>query len=233
MPILAFDVDGTITGARQPIDDSILKVLHTLCDTHRVWLVTGSDEPKCRQQVGSLFDLVEAAFCCAGAEKWSGRELVSAIDWAPPVQLLLDLLQALDDCEYDELTGAHFDVRTGMINLSIPGRRATQAQRDRFNEWDKKTQLRKRIAEEINYKHPQAHATLGGKTGIDITERGRGKHAVLKYADDDVWFWCDEGRSGGNDYSLVQELEQRKGSRVFHTTGWQDTYHQLKEVFNI
>lgn len=231
--ILAFDVDGTLTDARKPIDPVMLSAMLTLCTVHRVWLVTGSDEPKCREQVGSLFNAVERVYCCAGAEMWAGNTLIKSSPWNPPAQLIVDLFSALQESGYDEFTGDHIEIRTGMVNLSIPGRKATQAQRDRFNAWDVKTGVRRKIANYINSTYDQVHATLGGKTGIDVTERGRGKHVILSDDYDDMWFWCDEGKPGGNDYSLVEELLLADRDRVFHTSGWQDTYHQLKEIFDI
>ena len=233
MAILAFDVDGTITDARRPIEQKMLEMMLTLASRETVWLVTGSDEPKCREQVGSLFGAVDRVYCCAGAEMWMGGSLVKSTPWNPPVQLIVDLFKALYDSGYDTLTGNHVEIRTGMVNLSIPGRNATQAQRDRFTAWDEKTGVRRKIADEINRRYKNVHATLGGKTGVDVTERGRGKHVVLPDADEKVWFWCDEGKPGGNDYSLVQELQLSGRDRVFHTSGWQDTYHQLKEIFDI
>lgn len=231
MAILAFDVDGTLTDARKPIDPSILTVMLSLCETHKVWLVTGSDEPKCREQVGSLFTAVGRAYCCSGAELWVDGLKIKSNDWNPPVQLIIDLFTALEYSEYPEQTGSHVEIRTGMVNLSIPGRKATQAQRDQFTAWDEKTNYRRKVANQINLKYPNVHATIGGKTGIDVTERGRGKHTILADADDAVWFWGDECRNGGNDYTLAQQLELDRRNKVFHTTGWQDTYHQLRELF--
>ena len=232
MAILAFDVDGTLTDARSPIDQTMLSAMLKLCTLHRVWLGTGSDEPKCREQLGSLFDEVEVAFCCAGAERWISGTLVSQKEWNPPFQLIADLTHSLEASGYEEKSGSHIEIRTGMVNLSIPGRNATQEQRHRFTEWDEKNYTRRKIANYINDKYPQVHATLGGKTGIDVTERGRGKHVILPYSDDNVWFWGDECRNGGNDQSLAQELTW-PGDRVFHTSGWRDTYHQLMELFEI
>lgn len=234
MTILAFDVDGTLTDPRKPIDQSMLNLMLKLVQTHRVWLVTGSDEPKCREQVGSLFLQAERVYCCAGAELWMNGIKTKYTDWNPPVQLIIDLFSALEASDYPDKTGKHVEIRTGMVNLSIPGRNATQVQREQFTAWDEKTGVRRRIADEINRKYPKAHATLGGKTGIDITEKGRGKHTILVDTDDSVWFWGDECRAGGNDYSLAQELSVSSFSqdRIFHTTGWQDTYHQLRELFD-
>lgn len=233
MAILAFDVDGTITDARRPIDPKMLEVLLNLANREIVWLVTGSDEPKCREQVGPLFDAVERVYCCAGAELWIGSKLESYASWDIPVPLIEDLYSALKSSEYEEQTGAHVEIRTGMINLSIPGRRATQAQRERFTAWDEKTGTRRRIADEINRRYPNVHATLGGKTGIDVTERGRGKHVILEDSWFNMWFWGDECRPGGNDHSLAEALLLDNKNRVFHTRGWQDTYHQLREIFDL
>jgi len=233
MTILAFDVDGTITDPRRPIEGIMLDLMLNLCSIYKVWLVTGSDEPKCREQIGSeLFNAVGRVYCCAGAERWSGTSLVSSNGWNPPVQLIVDLFSAIDEIGYEHKTGKHVEIRTGMVNLSIPGRNASQDQRDQFTAWDQKTGTRRRIANELNRKYPQVHATLGGKTGVDITERGRGKHVIIADAQEPIWFWGDECRTGGNDCSLAESLT-RPGDRVFHTTGWQDTYHQLKEIMSV
>lgn len=229
MPILVFDVDSTITDARKPINKPMLDLMLGLADTYQVWLVTGSDEPKCRDQIGILFNSVDRVYCCAGAELWMEGALVRSTPWNPPVQLIIDLFSALDDSGYDEKVGNHVEIRTGMVNLSIPGRKASQAQRDRFIAWDDKTGTRKKIVKQLHALHPEVHVTIGGKTGIDITKKGYGKHVIVQDTDEPIWFWGDECGPGGNDESLALALV-RPGDKVFKTTGWQDTYSQLMKI---
>jgi phosphomannomutase len=229
--ILAFDVDGTLTDARQPIDPKMLDAMLSLCETHEVWIVTGSDKPKCQEQLGPLWDAVARGYCCAGAELWIQDELIRAKSWNPPVQLIIDLFSALHESGYTELCGKHVEVRTGMVNLSIPGRQASVSQRDAFADWDQKTNTRKHIASQIKRLYPSLSTTLGGKTSIDITPAGWGKHVVLEDANQPVWFWGDECKPGGNDASLAEAIRSTSRGRVFETRNWQDTYHQISEVF--
>ena len=49
--IFVFDVDGTLTPARQPMDKAFEEVFAKLVETEDVYLVSGSDIAKIRQQV--------------------------------------------------------------------------------------------------------------------------------------------------------------------------------------
>lgn len=229
--ILAFDVDSTLTPARQPISVKMLELLLNLCSIYEVWVVTGSDEPKCRDQIKDLFNAASRVYCCSGAELWVQGRLIKSHNWSPPSDLVCDLFSALSDSGYTELTGDHLEFRTGMVNLSIPGRNATPSQRARFTAWDAKTKLRRKMVQQIHEKYPLVHATIGGKTGIDITEKGRGKHVILQDTDKPIWFWGDECGPGGNDETLANSLT-RPGDRVFITNSWETTYNQLYELFN-
>ena len=47
-----FDIDGTLTLSRQPIDTSFQAFMIVFCCKHPVYLVTGSDRQKTIDQVG-------------------------------------------------------------------------------------------------------------------------------------------------------------------------------------
>lgn len=49
--IYLFDVDGTLTPARQPMDGSLQDFFAQFCDKFQVHLITGSDRPKLDEQV--------------------------------------------------------------------------------------------------------------------------------------------------------------------------------------
>ena len=52
MKALLFDMDGTITDARQPISDDVLDCLKKIDSSKKLFLVTGSDMSKIEEQIG-------------------------------------------------------------------------------------------------------------------------------------------------------------------------------------
>ena len=44
--IYIFDIDGTLTPSRNPIDKEFKKQFINFCKYNKVWLVTGSDKDK-------------------------------------------------------------------------------------------------------------------------------------------------------------------------------------------
>jgi hydroxymethylpyrimidine pyrophosphatase-like HAD family hydrolase len=61
-PVYLFDVDRTLTEARQPISPGMLEALRGLQTRGVVGIVSGSDEKKIREQVGSYFEEADWTF---------------------------------------------------------------------------------------------------------------------------------------------------------------------------
>ena len=47
-----FDVDGTLTDARKPIDSDFKEFMFRFIERHHCAIVTGSDRPKTVEQIG-------------------------------------------------------------------------------------------------------------------------------------------------------------------------------------
>lgn len=228
--ILCFDMDGTLTESRQPIDYAMEKKLQEfIAEGHRVWIVTGSTEPRCREQLRSLFHLAEKVFCCSGAEEWIRGQLVNKDTWSPDIGLVFDLYTFLDKCDFPHKTGKHIDIRSGMVNFSITGQNASQEVRDAFQSYDRKYDYRRELVWDIQDKYPDLHVTRGGTTSIDICPVGGGKQSILKYFDDEVWFFCDEASEDGNDFILAQCIIMQ-GGKVYHVRHPDQTYDWLEEL---
>ena len=86
---LVFDVDGTITPSRQPIDPEHKEKLMSLAETVDIYILTGSDFPKTQEQLGDLTKVVKGCYQCAGNELWVKDKLVqSAPEFKMPKMML-------------------------------------------------------------------------------------------------------------------------------------------------
>ena len=230
MTSFVFDVDGTLTDARQKIDPEFEKFMMQFTRMHTCFICTGSDRPKTLEQIGQLLtDNFEAAFHCSGNHIYQqGREIYKS-DWQISDQEYWFLEDELKQANYKEKTGNHIEKRIGMVNFSVVGRNANLEQRKRYAIWDKKTNTRNKIAERYNdmFGH-KSQAVVGGDTSIDIFKLGGDKSQVKKLIDDDIVFFGDKCFPGGNDYALSQIAEK------FYQidNGWQQTFEILKNEYH-
>ena len=69
--VLVFDVDGTLTASRRPMDGAFAAFFRQLVERYPIYLVTGSDWGKlCEQVPGDIREGVRGVFCCSGNELW-------------------------------------------------------------------------------------------------------------------------------------------------------------------
>ena len=70
---LLFDMDGTLTDARQPVTQDVLETLSNTRAGIKRYLVTGSDFSKVEEQMGNdnLLGLFERVYACNGTRVWN------------------------------------------------------------------------------------------------------------------------------------------------------------------
>ena len=70
---LLFDMDGTLTDAREPISQDVLEALKSVPNSIKKYLVTGSDMVKIEEQISNdnLLQLFERVFSCNGTRVWN------------------------------------------------------------------------------------------------------------------------------------------------------------------
>jgi phosphomannomutase len=228
-----FDVDGTLTPSRGRIDPEFHDFFLDFCRRFIVYIVTGSDIDKTREQIGDeILNTVTISFQCAGNSNWAaGRKLYEYI-WEPPSDLISFLKEKLIESRYKPKTGNHIDNRDGMINFSVVGRNATIQDRHLYRQWDEHKRERKNIAREIMDKFPNIQAQVAGETGIDIYEVGRDKAQVAEWIQHPILFFGDKMQIGGNDYPLMKRLETYPKSKSIQVKDWKDTYRYLQAVTN-
>jgi len=231
---LVFDVDGTLTPSRQKIDPKHAEIILNLAKTVDIYILTGSDFPKTKEQLGEITKAVKGCYQCAGNELWVNDELVqSAPQFDMPKMMLAWCKQKMEESKFPHRTGKkHVDLRAGMMNFSIIGRGCTKKQRQNYIDHDNKTDEREALAKEFNELFHTYSAQIAGETGIDICENGRDKGQVYKPLEEmynSIIFFGDDTQDGGNDYPFAMKI-QSFPHRCFHVTGPEDTFETLEGI---
>ena len=226
MTSFVFDVDGTLTDSRKPIDKKFEEYMLEFTKMHTCYICTGSDRKKTVEQIGEkLTNQFKLAFHCSGNVVYSKGKEISRNPWALSNKELEFLQQALDNTYYPEKTGNHIEERIGTASFSIVGRNATHEQRQRYVIWDNETKSREIIAEQFNSLFPKSKAVVGGETSIDIFKLGHDKSQIKQQIDDDIIYFGDKCFPGGNDYVISSICD--KYYQI--DNGWQDTFKILKK----
>lgn len=225
-----FDVDGTLTNARETIDPVFEEFMYDFLRNNVCYICTGSDRPKTIEQIGekltNSFDLV---FHCSGNHVYKGTEEYERNNWQLTSEQYYFLEDALSKIDYPEKTGNHIEQRTGTANFSICGRNANFEQRQRYVQWEKENKARNTVSEEFNKLFGnEAEALVAGETSIDIFKAGHNKGQALNHIKGNVVFFGDKCFPGGNDWDIA------KRSDVYHQidNGWKQTFEILKKQYH-
>jgi len=228
--VYIFDVDGTLTPSRQPMDKDFKFWFLTFIETHRVCLASGSDYIKTLEQVGTdVCDKVEAVYSCNGNDIWEHGSNMFRSNWVVPGELEQFLWTLLQHSEYTTRTGNHIERRPGQLNFSIVGRNANNKERYDYVQWDEAKHERRELAGLIKYKFPDLYAVVGGEISIDIGPNNTDKRQIATYflPDEYIMFFGDKTESGGNDYPLAQSIVKYNQGITIPVRNWKDTWKYL------
>jgi len=231
--IYIFDIDGTLTPSRLPINEDFKKQFLNFCNQKKVWLITGSDKSKTVEQIGEeVWNKVDRAYQCCGNQVWSKGELLRQNDWDMPIELRYLLEQFLVRSSFPIRSGNHIEERMGLVNFSVVGRDCSQVEREYYYEWDRERSERLEFAEEIKDKFSGIDASVGGQISIDIHPMGGDKSQILNDIDGQFTFFGDKLEEGGNDYPVLLENNKRglEGNEFFQVESWKDTKNLLYSI---
>ncbi|CAN6648790.1 phosphomannomutase [Trichomonascus vanleenenianus] len=238
--IVLFDVDGTLTPARQEITPEVKQALEQLRDKVVVGFVGGSDLSKQKEQLGdNVLEMFDYAFSENGLTAYKlGKELASQsfIGWIGEEKynaLAKFILRYLSDIDLPKRRGTFIEFRNGMINVSPIGRNASIAERHEFEQYDKEHNVRSKMVEAIKKEFPDLGLTysIGGQISFDVFPTGWDKTYCLRHIEsekfEEIHFFGDKTYKGGNDYEIYSD-ERTIGHSVNSPA---DTVRILKELF--
>jgi hydroxymethylpyrimidine pyrophosphatase-like HAD family hydrolase len=244
--IYLFDVDGTLTDAKCKIENSFANELETWMDDKEVYIVSGGSFERIIDQLGTnIMSKVSGVFACMGnifysriehinPPKYEEWEIIYENKFKTPRGLYKDLNKLVDESEFYNKTGRHYEERVGMVNFSIVGRNANTAARNQYSNYDAEFNERVRIVEVLKEKYPKLDFVVGGAVSIDIFNKGNDKSQIVNkhfkeaIRSNKVVFVGDRVDFPGNDYALANKLKKRKNGKVLKVDSWQDTQKLLK-----
>ncbi|KAI8855071.1 eukaryotic phosphomannomutase [Chytridium lagenaria] len=226
--IVLFDVDGTITPARQDISPEMLKTLADLRKKVVIGFVGGSDLVKQKEQIGNnAVDLFDFSFSENGLTAFRlGKPLASQsfITYLGEERYkrMSQLYPSLHcGSRHPKKRGTFIEFRNGMINVSPIGRNCSMAERNEFEEYDK---------EFADY---NLTYSIGGQISFDVFPTGWDKTYCLRHLEGEgfktIHFFGDKTFKGGNDFEIYTH-EAVTGHSVKTP---EDTQRILKDLFHI
>jgi len=227
-----FDVDGTLTEPREKITEGVADVFLDWAVTKNkdVYLVTGSDIKKTREQLGQdVIDKCKGVFTCSGNVFRQGTKIVYSNVFEPSKKLIEDLELYLEQSEWRSKSGNHIESRPGMVNFSTLGRNSTLNMRKAYNRWDKVHSEREDIVAYVSGLYPELEVVIGGAISVDIYPKGKNKGQVVEKLrelhgeDVEMIFVGDKNIPGGNDWPLAQRLDPIEGSEWYQVHGPEET----------
>uniref|UniRef100_A0A4W4FL68 Phosphomannomutase n=1 Tax=Electrophorus electricus TaxID=8005 RepID=A0A4W4FL68_ELEEL len=206
-----FDVDGTLTAARQRVTPRMHKFLTKLRQRVRVGVVGGSDLIKIKEQLGDdVINCVDYVFAENGlvAYRFGQLHSVQSIQAYLGEELLQDFinfcLNYMAKIKLPKKRGTFIEFRNGMLNVSPIGRSCSQQERIEFFELDKVTFC---CLEWVGVRL-FAHA-IGGQISFDVFPEGWDKRYCLGIVEKDsyqtIHFFGDKTKPGGNDYEIYTD----------------------------
>ncbi|CAE6349859.1 unnamed protein product [Rhizoctonia solani] len=219
--LVLFDVDGTLSLARQVATQEMMDLLGELRKKVVTGFVGGSDLVKISEQltVGGVkaIDSFDYGFAENGLIAYkSGKQLASQsfIGWVGEEKykkLVNFILHYVADIDIPIKRGTFVEFRNGMINVSPIGRNATIQERIDFEKYDKVHGIRKKFVDTLKEKFSDYGLTfsIGGQISFDVFPSGWDKTYALRHVEDqgfeEIHFFGDKTYEGGNDYEIYSD----------------------------
>uniref|UniRef100_A0A8C9T4N9 Phosphomannomutase n=1 Tax=Scleropages formosus TaxID=113540 RepID=A0A8C9T4N9_SCLFO len=213
-----FDVDGTLTAARQRVTPEMEEFLAQLRHKVRVGVVGGSDYSKIKEQLGDdVLDKVDYVFAENGLVAYKQGQLLSVqnIQAYLGEELLQDLinfcLNYMAKIQLPKKRGTFIEFRNGMLNISPVGRSCSQEERIEFFELDKREHIREKFVAVLQKEFAGKGLTfsIGGQISFDVFPEGWDKRYCLGIVQKDLYdtihFFGDKTKPGGNDYEIYSD----------------------------
>lgn len=238
--LIVFDLDGTLTESKQPIDSEMADLLKRLLSKTYVGITGGGSFSQFEKQLLSLLNYPElfpklllfptnGAFLYRYSDKAWQPEYSHPLTAVEKDKIYKSFDKALQDIGYQnppQIWGQVLEDRIGQITFSALGQNAPLEAREA---WRHNSDHRPQIKAALEKYLPELDIVIAGVTSIDVLSKNVNKGAAIDYAqkildlpDDDVVFVGDSLFIGGNDY-----LAKRSGVETIAVKGPVETKHLI------
>lgn len=213
--LVLFDVDGTLTPARQKVSEKMRNFLEKLKDKVDVGIVGGSDLKKQKEQMGeNIINEVKYSFSENGLVAYKDGKLIGTTylkDYLGEVNLKRIInfcLNYISKLDIPIKRGTFIEYRSGMLNISPIGRNCSHEERNEFEKYDLENNIRKDFVKVLQeeFKDLNLKYSIGGQISFDLFPNGWDKTYCLRYLEnedyDKIYFFGDKTYEGGNDYEI-------------------------------
>jgi len=241
--LILFDVDETLTPARQIISAEMVQLLRALRKKAVIGIVGGSDFVKISEQLAfpgsTAVEEFDYTFAENGLTAYKmgvplpSQSFIKYLGEERYKVLANFILHYIADMDIPIKRGTFIEFRNGMVNVSPIGRNATIKERNEFEAYDKQHGLRAAFVTVLREKFSDYGLTfsIGGKISFDIFPNGWDKTYCLRHVEDEqfeeIHFFGDKTYKGGNDYEIYSD-PRTIGHAVANPP---DTARQLRELF--
>jgi len=241
--LVLFDVDGTLTPARQQASPEMIHLLRDLRKKVVIGFVGGSDLGKISEQLSVAGANVTEDFDFAFAENGltayrmgkvlASQSFINHVGEEKYKKLVNFILHYIADMDVPIKRGTFVEFRNGMINVSPIGRNASIEERHAFEAHDKKHGLRAAFVKVLQEKFADYGLTfsIGGQISFDVFPTGWDKTYALRHVQEEgfeeIHFFGDKTYKGGNDYEIF--TDHRTVGHAVNSPA--DTMRICKELF--
>lgn len=241
--LVLFDVDGTLTPARQTVSPEMVQLLKELRKKVAIGFVGGSDLVKISEQLSvsgnNVIDDFDFAFAENGLTAYrlgkplESQSFINFVGEERYKKLVNFVLHNVADLDIPIKRGTFVEFRNGMINVSPIGRNATIQERHEFETYDKVHGVRAAFVKVLQERFADYGLTfsIGGQISFDVFPNGWDKTYALRHVEkegfEEIYFFGDKTFKGGNDYEIFTD------SRTvgYSVTSPADTAKILRDVF--
>jgi len=241
--LILFDVDGTLTPARQAVSPSMIQLLRDIRKKAVIGFVGGSDLAKITEQLAvdgsDVIQDFDYAFAENGLTAYKlgvqrpSQSFIKYIGEERYKTLINFILHYIADLDIPIKRGTFVEFRNGMVNVSPIGRNTNIVERHEFVAYDQIHGVRAAFVKVLREKFADYNLTfsIGGQISFDVFPTGWDKTYCLRHVEDEgfeeIHFFGDKTYEGGNDYEIYTD-SRTIGHSV---TSPADTARILEEMF--
>jgi len=225
--LIAFDIDGTLTRSKQPIEPYMVDLLCELLDRYKVAVISGAGFSQFKWQIldhlSCSFDRLNKLYLlpadgtlfCYG-DKWQcdSDKPLSIEEKVRIRRAFENIFEAVGLERPDKIYGEQVEDRGAQLNFSAFGQDAPIELKE---SWDPDNKKRVRMVEVLKQSLSDFSIRIGGTTSIEVTRQGVDKaYGLNKLIDrtgikkEKILYIGDKLFKGGNDEpALIMGLESR------------------------